>query len=142
MRGELGFYIKRMSNLLERLSYQHYHNSGRREFSLMNHWVVDYLYNNRHRDVYPRDIEEEFLITRATVSKMLNLMEKKELIVRENTPEDGRMKKIRLLPAGVQLRKDAMVIRDQIEEQLRSNLSPEEQDMFLELCRKLLQGMN
>lgn len=91
MRSDLVFYIKRMGNQLERMSYQYGQAAGNREISLMNLWVVDFLFDNQDREIFPRDIEEEFSITRATVSKMLNLMEKKELIARKRVEGDGRM---------------------------------------------------
>ncbi len=141
MRADLGFYIKRLRNNLERISYQYYDSAGHGEYSLMNLWIVDYLYDNRDRQVFPRDIEEEFFITRATVSKMLNLMEEKGLIARRKMAEDGRLKQILLLPAGEALRQDAQKIRSQIEERITRNLSEEEQGQFRDLCRKILKGM-
>ena len=72
MRSDLVFYIKRMGNQLERMSYQYGQAAGNREISLMNLWVVDFLFDNQDREIFPRDIEEEFSITRATASKMLN----------------------------------------------------------------------
>ena len=43
MRSDLVFYIKRMGNQLERMSYQYGQAAGNREISLMNLWVVDFL---------------------------------------------------------------------------------------------------
>lgn len=142
MRSDLGFYIKRLRNNLERISYQYYDTIGHRDYSLMNLWVVDFLHDNRNRDVFPRDIEEEFFITRATVSKMLNLMEQKGLIARESVPDDARLKRIVLLPPGEDLCRQAQSIRNQIEARLTCSLTKEEQEQFRNLCVKILEGMD
>lgn len=142
MRSDLGFYIKRLRNNLERISYQYYDTISHRDYSLMNLWVVDFLHDNRNRDIFPRDIEEEFFITRATVSKMLNLMEQKGLIARESVPGDARLKRIVLLPPGEDLCRQAQSIRSQIETRLTCSLTAEEQEQFRNLCIKILAGMD
>ena len=141
MRSDLVFYIKRMGNQLERMSYQYGQAAGNREISLMNLWVVDFLFDNQDREIFPRDIEEEFSITRATASKMLNLMETKELIARKRVEGDGRMKQIVLLPGGFRLQKEAVRVRNRMEEQICRNLTPKEREQFQMLSRKILAGM-
>lgn len=94
MKTDLGFYIKKLENLLQRQAYKAYHGKNDNDYSLMNMWITDFLTDHESKDIFPKDIEEEFFITRATTSKMLALMEKKELIARESVPEDGRLKKL------------------------------------------------
>ena len=55
MRSDLVFYIKRMGNQLERMSYQYGQAAGNREISLMNLWVVDFLFDNQDREIFPRE---------------------------------------------------------------------------------------
>ena len=47
-------------------------------------------------EIYQKDIEQEFKVSRATASNMLQLMERKGLIVRESVSRDARLKKISL----------------------------------------------
>jgi len=62
-------------------------------------------------DVYQKDIEEEFGITRSAVSKAVKLLEQKGLIERESVGGDARLKKLVLTPKAEKLtdsmRKDA-----------------------------------
>ena len=46
-------------------------------------WVIAYLANHENEDVYQRDLEREFGITRSTTSKMIALMEKNGLVGKE-----------------------------------------------------------
>ena len=79
MQGEINtdvsFYVKKLNNHAVRMAHSLYSRKALDECSLMNMWVADFLYNHRGEDVFQKDIEAEFFITRATASKMLTLME-------------------------------------------------------------------
>ena len=49
--------------------------------------TLGFLYCNKDKVICQKDIEQEFLISRATASKMLQSMEKKELIIRKEQEE-------------------------------------------------------
>ena len=52
------------------------------------------LMNSIHRDVFQKELEEEFHIRKSTVTGILQLMEKNGFIAREPVPSDARQKKI------------------------------------------------
>ena len=58
-----------------------------------NAWIIGYIAQQGTRDVFQRDLEQKFGITRSTASKVVNLMVQKGLIVREKVPGDARLKK-------------------------------------------------
>ncbi len=58
-----------------------------------NAWIIGFI-DRAEGDVYQRDLEEEFGITRSTASKVLILLEKKGLILREGVAHDARLKKL------------------------------------------------
>ncbi len=68
-----------------------------------NGWIIGFLSDRRDQDVFQRDIEREFGITRSTASKVLMLMEKKGLVERVGVPHDARLKKIVLTPRSLEL---------------------------------------
>lgn len=59
-----------------------------------NGYIIGYLADNSDRDVFQRDLEREFGITRSTASKVINLMEQKGLVERQSVACDARLKKI------------------------------------------------
>ena len=73
MQGEINtdvsFYVKKLNNHAVRMAHSLYSRKALDECSLMNMWVADFLYNHRGEDVFQKDIEAEFFITRATASK-------------------------------------------------------------------------
>ena len=59
-----------------------------------NGCIIGYLAENSDHDVFQKDIEKAFGITRSTASKVINLMEQKGLVERQSVSYDARLKKI------------------------------------------------
>lgn len=59
-------------------------------------WAMGYLKDHEGTDVYQKDMEQEFRVSRATASNMLQVMERKGLITRKASDSDARLKKITL----------------------------------------------
>ena len=57
--------------------------------------IITFLARHSEREIFPQDVERRFGITRSTSSRVLALMERKRLIVRESVPRDARLKKNR-----------------------------------------------
>lgn len=135
------FLLKKLDNHIQKYLPVLYKKMDIQEYSLMNLWVCDFLYDNRNGAIYQKDVEAEFSINRATASKMLLLMEEKQLICRKSSEEDGRLKKLELLPRGLWLHGLCCRLREEMEEKLTAGLSLEETALFKELCRKILSSM-
>ncbi|WP_320129809.1 MarR family transcriptional regulator [uncultured Sphaerochaeta sp.] len=95
-KKRIGLEIRILNNLIKR--YVDF-SSKKGEIDAItgnNAWIIGYLSENAEegRDVYQRDIEDHFHITRSTVSNVLSLMEQKDLILRQTVDQDGRLRKI------------------------------------------------
>ena len=62
--------------------------------AMQKHVLKFILLETLHRDLYQKDIEEEFQIRKSTATGILQLMEKKRFIYRECAKQDGRLKRI------------------------------------------------
>lgn len=93
-----------------------------------NRWVIGYLVEQAQagREVYQRDLEQTFGITRSTVSKVLDLMERKGLIERQGVAHDARLKKLALLPKALELSERMRAYAESVERELLAGFSPEE----------------
>lgn len=56
--------------------------------------IIAFLARHSEREIFPQDVERRFGVTRSTSSRVLGLMERKGLIVRESVRRDARLKKI------------------------------------------------
>lgn len=108
------------------------------ELTPMQRHILNYiLLETLHRDIYQKNIEEEFQIRKSTVSGILKLIEKNGFIYRESVKEDARLK--RILPT-----KKAEAMRPSIlehihETEIRMTEGVSEQNLFL--CKKVLYQM-
>lgn len=93
-----------------------------------NKWIMGYLFDAQERgiDVFQRDFENNFGITRSTVSKMLTLLEKKKLVQRVSVSHDARLKKIVLTEKSRYIAEAMHKTLDEIETCLKSGFSDEE----------------
>ena len=111
----------------------------RRETGLteMQSRVIGFLYMNRDKDIFQKDIEKEFSIRRATVSVLLQSMETKRLIRRESVPRDARLKKVLLTPKAEEMA--AMANRElrRFEELLREGIPEEDLNTFFRVTEQI-----
>ena len=136
--NDIGFYLRKLNNHIQKRSHSFYNRKEIKECSLSNLWVIDYLTDNSDKDIYQKDIETEFSINRATASKMLTLMEEKNFITRIPCEEDGRLKKIKVLPEGEKLKSICLAIRKEMEKELSSSLTQEEVETLKNILKKMI----
>ena len=84
------------------------------KISTANGYILFYLHDNKNRDVFQRDFEENFGITRSTASKILSLMEAKELVARKGVTGDARLKKIIITEKGEEMRKNMIAEKNKM----------------------------
>lgn len=136
--NDIGFYLRKLNNHIQKRSHSLYNRKEIKECSLSNLWVIDYLTDNSDKDIYQKDIETEFSINRATASKMLTLMEEKNFITRIPCEEDGRLKKIKVLPEGEKLKSICLAIRKEMEKELSFSLTQEEVETLKNILKKMI----
>ena len=90
----IGMELRSLNNLIRRYFEFSSHRKEIETVTGNNGWIIGYLAENADRDVYQKDLEDRFTITRSTASKVLNLMEQKGLIQRQTVARDARLKKI------------------------------------------------
>ena len=91
-----------------------------------NAHIIMFLARNRDRDVYQHTIEQKFCISRSTASRVLALMEKKGMIVRESVDHDARLKKIVLTDQADAIVNDLKRSGADMERRLLAGLSARE----------------
>lgn len=100
-------------------------------------WAIGYFYHNRDKDIFQKDFEKKFDIRRSTASKILSLMEKNGLIIRQSVPEDARLKKIILTPKAVEAHEKIEAGLQKMEKDISSGISEDEMNAFFETIGKI-----
>lgn len=107
----------------------------------MHGYLLRYLYENQKRDVFQRDIERAFSISRSMVTVTLQLMEKNGLIRRESVAQDARLKRIVLTQKARDLHRQIEADIMAFESNLARGISEEEQEVFLRVAKKMQENL-
>jgi len=107
------------------------------EFSMIHGHILGFLYCRQGQDVYQRDLETAFNVTRSSVSGMVKLMEKKGYITRQSAAGDTRLKKLSLTPLGISVFERSMEAIEEVEALAVQGLSLEERQLFQNLCQRI-----
>lgn len=102
-----------------------------------NMFILVYIYRNSDKDIYQKDIEREFGITRSTASNCISLMEKKQLIERVQVKEDARLKKLVLTNAAKEHAVEFIESMKQFDKKLLDGFSKEEQQNLISYLERI-----
>lgn len=92
----VGMEIYSLAKMTMRFMESNSHKSLVDSITGTNGWILGIIDHNKDKEIFQRDIEEKFGITRSTVSKVVNLMVQKGLIERSSVDYDARLKKLSL----------------------------------------------
>ena len=104
--------------------------------------MIDYLYENKERNVTQKDIEKSLVIGRATTSKMLLLLEQKGFVERISNKEDARRKTVILTSKGIEFREFNLKWSRELDDFLNEVLSEEDFIAFNRIYEKLKKAMD
>lgn len=127
--------------MLGRNMQAHVRAAGIDEVTIMHGWIIRYLYMNRDRDVFQRDIEQYFSIGRSTVTNIIQLMERKGFIARESVEHDARLKKVILTEKGIQNHEMLENLIENLDADLAEGITDEEFTVFYSVIEKLKENL-
>jgi len=129
--------IKYINTLLARRSIEKNFLKLDRQLTRVNAFIIKYLIENNDKQIFQKDIEEKFGITKSTASSVLKLMEEKQLIERKSLPNDGRFKQLLPTQKAVDIHNSIKQTILEDENLFFNNFSNEELTSFKILLKKL-----
>ena len=101
-----------------------------------NGFIIVYIYKSKE-DVFQKDIEREFGITRSTASNIISLMEKKNLVIREKVDSDQRLRKLVLTEEAKNYCSNVLTDLESFDSLITKDISDEELDIFCKVLEKI-----
>ena len=134
-----GLELRTLNNMIKRYFEFSSHKSEVETITGNNGWIIGFLSRNacEGKDVYQKDIEDHFNITRSTVSNVLSLMEQKELIQRLPDPQDARLKKIVLTKRAEGISEILKADADKMERTLTKGFTQEELETLYSFIQRM-----
>lgn len=100
-------------------------------------WIIAFLSCNKDKDVFQKDVEREFDVTRSTASKVIDLMEQKGLVRRERVSCDARLKKLVLTEEAESISKLFENDIGRLEETLTKGFTDEEKEILCDFIVRM-----
>ena len=134
-KKDVGKYLQMLSRQIKRRmdkSVSEYEITGKQVSILL------YIYEeSKKRDVYAKDIEVAFDMRRASVTGILQLMEKNGIIKREENNQDARLKKLILTTKAKEARNKLKKEIIQVEKILTKDISKKDLETFITIMQKM-----
>ena len=105
-------------------------------------WIISYIAENYNRDVFQRDLEKEFDITRSTASKNVDLLVENGFITREPVDYDARLKKLVLTEKAREVFKIMRSDRADLETQMLEGFSDDEKKQLRSFLKRIAANLD
>ncbi len=135
MEFRVGMYIRTLSNLIKKRIDYLSRESGLTGFQ---GYLIGYLITEtKKQDVFQRDVEKHLEISRASVTSILQLLEKNGFIRRESVQNDARLKKIVVTQRGIDADAQIKATLEQLEVSMLNGISEEEFAIFQSVVQRI-----
>lgn len=141
METNFGGRINFLSNIMRREVEKLDAMKSMEKVSGTNGFILVYIYDHKDKPVYQKDIEHNFGITRSTASKVISLMEKKEMIERISVSKDARMKQLCLTEKAKQIVADVKAALNGFEAKLSSGISEDEKTILDKVLKQMEENL-
>ena len=103
--------------------------------------IIEYILNNKNKDIYQKDLEKVLNLRRATVSAVLHTMEKNGLIKRVTDESDTRTKKIILNEKIPERFNEYSKKIKKIENNIIKDISDKDLEIFLKVISQMKESI-
>lgn len=138
----IGHELKILNNSIIRYFENNTDSDYDSEITSANAWIIGYISQHPNTDVFQRNLEKDCGTTRSTISKVVNLMEKKGLIKRQSVEGDARLKKLVLTPKAERLAEQMQKRMLRMDEKLTRGFSKEELEELAAYIRRMQENIN
>lgn len=139
MKYRVGFEVKKISNLIKKRI-----DSLSRETGLTGFqgYLMGFLIREgSKRDIFQRDVEKHMEISRASVTSVLQLLEKNGFIQRVSVENDARLKKIVVTEKGIQADRFIKDQLDQLDVNLVDGIPKEDMQVFISVMERMRRNL-
>ena len=103
--------------------------------------ILAFLIENKDEVIYQKDLENEFQISKAAISDVLNTMENNNMIKKVQEENDARKKRILLTDESYENYKNMESEKQEAIDSILIDISKEDLEKFIEVAEKLKENM-
>lgn len=142
MRRIVGYEIKTLENLITRKILAVAKEEGYPALTTVQIRIMRYLFLNKDKEIYQKDIEKNFVVRRSTASGIIDTMVKNGMIVREDSTLDLRVRRIILTDKYLNQMELLESLIDKFQTDLTEGISDVELNTFFSVIDKMKENLN
>lgn len=142
MRRIVGYEIKTLENLITRKILAIAKEEGYPALTTVQIRIMRYLFLNKDKEIYQKDIEKNFVVRRSTASGIIDTMVKNGMIVREDSTLDLRVRRIILTDKYLNQMELLENLIDKFQADLTDGISDVELNTFFSVIDKMKENLN
>lgn len=136
----IGLHVRHLSNYIKKTIDLLAQDS---EITGIQSFLLGFLVReSEKRDLYQKDVEKYLKISKASVTSLLQQMEKKECIRRESVEGDARLKRIVVTPKGQSINENIMNHILLLENSMSKDISEQELRIFFSVISKIAKNLD
>ncbi|MBP7105472.1 MAG: MarR family transcriptional regulator [Fermentimonas sp.] len=133
----VGFQISRTQRCFKRVIEKKVNEQGFGHEVAKYAWFIGYIHQRNNEHIYQKTLENAFNMPRSSITKMVQELEKSELITRETVEGDARLKEVVLTEKGNSFIEEHLEMLDEIEDSIRQCMTKEEAETLFRLLEKI-----
>ena len=137
MRRIVGYEIKTLENLITRRILAVAKEEGYPALTTVQIRIMRYLFLNKDKEIYQKDIEKNFVVRRSTASGIIDTMVKNGMLKREYSTLDLRVKRIVLTEKYLGQMELLENLIDKFQSNLTEGISDTELNTFFSVIDKM-----
>lgn len=103
--------------------------------------IIGFLHKNGNRGITPGELARELKLSKATISEMVKVLERKSVIIRHKDMEDGRKNMIFLTEKGMSWEQILDEVEEESAEILLKGMTMKEQEELYRLFSKVFDNV-
>ncbi|MDD6057010.1 MAG: MarR family transcriptional regulator [Clostridiales bacterium] len=137
----IGFKMRLIHNRIHKIMEAKHREDQDEELTGMQRWTLGFLKEHEAENIYQRDIEAEFSVSRATASNMLAIMERKGLIRRIAVDHDARLKKVVLTERANRMVERGRQEMEEMEKRLTTGMTEQDKERLFSYLNLMLKNL-
>lgn len=139
MKNTVGYELKNLDNLIQRKLIKESKKNENILITPVQIHILKYLVDNG--ESYQKDIDKEFKFRRSTSLGIIKTMEKNGLIIRNESKENSRLKKISISKEGLKRIKSVKEQMMEFESMLIDGIDRSELEVFFKVINKIKENI-
>ena len=136
-----GNQLRILTNSIRQVSCMQNRDALNQNITMLHMGIIAHIHAHQGTPVFQKDIEEHIEIGKSTLSEVINVMEKNDLLKRVPLKTDGRYRELVLTEKGETLAKQFAAGAEKFNEQLCAGISDEELSICLDIIERMTENV-